>query len=139
MVLIGADQGMMPMLLLSASLRTRTDAPWQQLVLLQCDTTFPFRTRPSTIMVDGMPAGVIAAASLLDEQGIASRLCSRADLPGCHDGVATDLAAAWLGTLNQDALKAVELFACGSAALLAAAAKLANDFGVAYQSQATQS
>lgn len=132
-VLIGGGYGVPPMIFLAESLRDRNDAPWNPLVFMGSELPFPFRTRPSTILVDGMPAGVIAALAFLDEQGIPSRLSSRADFPGCHDGLITDLASAWLATLNSVALNQVELFVCGPTPLLKAAAQVARRFGVACQ------
>ncbi len=132
-VLIGGGYGIPPMIFLTESLRDRTDAAWKPLVLLGSELPFPFRTRPSTIMVDGMPDGVIAALSFLDERGIPNRLSSWADFPGCHHGFVTDLATAWLATLDQAALDEVELFVCGPTPLLKAAAQVARKFGVACQ------
>jgi dihydroorotate dehydrogenase electron transfer subunit len=71
----------------------------QLLVLLGSDTPFPFRPRPSVIVVPGIPTGVIACMPLLEEWGIASRLASTLDLPGCFDGPVTELAQGWLNSL----------------------------------------
>src|ERR1700722_18226857 len=60
--------------------------PLRPLVLLGSDTSFPFRPRPSVIIVPGIPTGVIACMPLLEEWGIASRLASTLDLPGCFEG-----------------------------------------------------
>lgn len=132
-VLIGGGYGIPPMIFLAETLCGNLEASHKPLVFLSSELPFPFRTRPSTIMVDGMPDGVIAALSLLDEQGIPCRLSSRSDFPGCHDGFATDLAGAWLATLNADTLKQVEVFVCGPTPLLKAAIQLARQFGVACQ------
>jgi dihydroorotate dehydrogenase electron transfer subunit len=70
------------------------------LVLLGSDTPFPFRPRPSVIVVPGIPTGVIACMPLLEEWGIASRLASTLDLPGCYEGTATALAEVWLSSLE---------------------------------------
>ena len=132
-ILIGGGYGVPPMIFLAEQLKQRTDVPWRPLVFMGSELPFPFRTRPSTIMVDGMPDGVIAALSFLDEQGIASRLSSRSEFPGCHDGVVTDLARAWLSTLDATTLKEVELFVCGPKPLLRVATEVAKQFGVACQ------
>ncbi|MGC3981693.1 MAG: dihydroorotate dehydrogenase electron transfer subunit [Steroidobacteraceae bacterium] len=131
-VLIGGGYGVPPTIFLAETLHARSEG-WKPLVFMGSELPFPFRTRPSTIMVDGMPDGVIAALTFLDEQGIASRLSSRSDFPGCHDGLVTDLAHAWLSTLNADTLKEVELFVCGPTPLLRAAAQVARHFGIACQ------
>ncbi len=132
-VLIGANNGMASMIFLAEALRDRHDAHWKPLVFLEAGHAFPFRMRPSTIIVDGMPDGVIAGLSVLDEQGIPSRLSSPADLPGCYDGSIIDLADAWLATLNNDTLKEVEVFVCGPTPLLKSTAKVARKFGVVCQ------
>jgi dihydroorotate dehydrogenase electron transfer subunit len=97
------------------------------------ESPFPFRARPSTILVPGMPEGVIACMPLLDEWGIASRLTSLAGYAGCHEGYVTDLAAAWLGSLERAALAEVEMFACGPTPMLKAAAAVARRFGIPCQ------
>ena len=53
---------------------------------------FPFRARPSTLLVPGMPAGVIACMPLLEDWGVPSRLASLAGFPGCYEGYVTALA-----------------------------------------------
>ena len=95
-VLIGTDTGYSP--LVRAALQHRDEE--RLLVLFGADDTFPFRPRPSTILVPGMPAGVIASIPALEEMGIASRLASTAGLPGCYDGTVTDLAELWLRSLE---------------------------------------
>jgi len=117
----------------STSTGEPADAKWQPLVLMGSEIPFPFRTRPSTILVQGMPDGVIACMPLLEEWGIPSRLSSMADFPGCFDGCVTDLAAAWLGTLDAAALQEVEIFACGPTPMLKATAALARRFQVPCQ------
>lgn len=66
------------------------------LVLVGADAAFGFKPRPSTILVPGMPDGVIACVPQLDEFGVASRLASPLGLPGCYDGSPVELAELWL-------------------------------------------
>jgi dihydroorotate dehydrogenase electron transfer subunit len=80
-----------------------------------------------------MPEGAIACMPMLEEWGIASRLATLAGYPGCYDGYVTDLAAAWLGSLDRSALAEVEMFACGPTVMLKAAATVARRFGVPCQ------
>lgn len=80
------------------------------LVLLGSETPFPFRPRPSVIVVPGIPTGVIACMPLLEEWGIASRLASTLDLPGCYEGTATALADLWLSSLEAPERAEVETF-----------------------------
>ncbi len=95
---------------------------------------FPFRARPSTILVPGIPDGVIACMPLLDDWGVPSRLATLAGFPGCFDGYVTDLAAAWLDVARRGGRsREVELFACGPTPMLQATARVARRFGVPCQ------
>jgi dihydroorotate dehydrogenase electron transfer subunit len=132
-LLIGGGVGIPPMIFLAESLRQRADADWKPLVLMGSEIPFPFRPRPSRIVVVGIPEGSIACMPMLDEWGIASRLASRCDFPGCFEGFVTELADRWLQCLGRDALGEVEIFACGPTAMLQAAAKLARRYQVTCQ------
>lgn len=132
-LLVGGGVGIPPMVFLAEALKSRRDAEWQPLVLMGSEIPFPFRARPSTIMVDGMPPEAIACMPLLDDWGVPSRLATFASFPGCFDGYVTDLAAAWLGSLDAAALGQVEMFACGPTPMLQSAAKVARHFGVPCQ------
>ena len=78
------------------------DARWRPLVLMGSEIPFPFRARPSTLLVPGMPAGVDRLHAAARGLGVPSRLASLAGLPGCYDGYVTALADAWLDTLDAD-------------------------------------
>ena len=132
-LLVGGGVGIPPMVFLAESLKERDDAAWQPLVLMGSEIPFPFHTRPSTILLPGVPDGVIACMPLLDGWGVPSRLASLAGFPGCFDGYVTDLATAWLSSLDSSALAQVELFACGPTPMLQATAKVARRFGVPAQ------
>lgn len=132
-LLIGGGVGIPPMIFLAERLRDRKDAVWKPLVLMGSEIPFPFRTRPSQIMVAGIPTGVIACMPLLDEWNIGSRLASRSDFPGCFDGFVTQLADAWLASLGSAELAEVEIFACGPTPMLQATAKVARQYGVPCQ------
>lgn len=132
-LLVGGGVGIPPMVFLAERLREDSATPWKPLVLMGSEIPFPFRARPSTILVPGMPEGVIACMPLLDEWGIPSRLTSLAGYAGCHEGYVTDLAAAWLASLDRGALGEVEMFACGPTPMLKAAAAVARRFGIACQ------
>jgi dihydroorotate dehydrogenase electron transfer subunit len=132
-LLIGGGVGIPPMIFLADRLRARKDAEWKPLVLMGSEIPFPFRTRPSRIVVGGIPDGSIACMPLLDEWGVASRLASRSDFPGCFDGFVTELADRWLGLLSPAGLAEVEIFACGPTPMLQATAKLARRFNVPCQ------
>jgi len=132
-LLIGGGVGIPPMVFLAESLIGRGDANWQPFVLMGSEIPFPFRTRPSTILVPGVPEGVIACMPLLDDWGVPSRLATLAGFPGCYDGYVTDLAARWLSSLDPQALAEVEIFACGPTPMLQATARVARRFGVPAQ------
>lgn len=132
-LLVGGGVGIPPMIFLAESLVERAGEGWKPLVLMGSEIPFPFRLRPSTIMVPGIPEGVIACMPLLEEWRVPSRLATFADFAGCYHGYVTDLAAAWLGALDAAALQEVEIFACGPTPMLAAAAKVAKRFGIPCQ------
>jgi dihydroorotate dehydrogenase electron transfer subunit len=132
-LLLGGGVGIPPMVFLAETLAADHAGGWQPLVLMGSEVPFPFRARPSTILVPGVPDGVIACMPLLDAWGVPSRLATLAGFPGCHDGYVTDLAAEWLGALPAGALGEVEMFACGPTPMLAACAGLARRFGVPCQ------
>jgi dihydroorotate dehydrogenase electron transfer subunit len=133
-LLIGGGLGIPPMIFLAEHLRARADAAtWRPLVLMGSEIPFPFRARPSRILVPGMPAGVIASMPLLEEWDVPSRLASRAGFPGCFDGFVTELAGAWLATLEPQALEDTEIFACGPTPMLEACARLARRYAVPCQ------
>jgi dihydroorotate dehydrogenase electron transfer subunit len=132
-LLVGGGVGIPPMVFLAEALRERDDVPWKPLVLMGSEVPFPFRSRPSTILVPGMPDGTIASMPLLEEWGVPSRLATLAGYPGCFDGYVTDLAAAWLESLDKATLNEVEMFACGPTVMLKAAAAVARRFDIPCQ------
>ena len=113
-------------------------ALWRPLVLLgSTGLPFPFRPRPSVIVVPGIPTGIIACMPLLEEWGVASRLASTLDLPGCFEGSAVALADTWLGSLTASELAEVEIFPNGSTSMVQAALELAGQHGVECQEPST--
>jgi len=132
-LLVGGGVGIPPMVFLTERLREQTSVDWKPLVLMGSEVPFPFRSRPSTILVPGMPDATIACMPLMDEWGVPSRLASLAGYPGCYEGYVTDLAATWLGSLDNVALNEVEMFACGPTVMLKAAAAVARRFGIPCQ------
>lgn len=121
-LLIGGGVGIPPMVFLAEHLK-RAAPDCEPLVLMGSEVPFPFTSRPSTIMVPGVPANVIAAMPLLEDWRIASRLASSQGYPGCFDGFVTELAEHWLGTVAADE---VQIFACGPTPMLAAVQALAR-------------
>ena len=130
-LLLGGGVGIPPMVFLAD--RLRTDPHWKPLVLMGSEVPFPFTTRPSSILVPGMPDAVIAAMPLLEDWGIPCRLTSLQGFPGCYEGYITDLARHWLDAMGPAERAEVSLFACGPHPMLAAAAALASEYGLPCQ------
>jgi dihydroorotate dehydrogenase electron transfer subunit len=130
---LGGGVGIPPMVFLTEALRADRRALWKPLVLMGSEIPFPFRARPSRILVPGMPDEAIACMPLLDEWGVPSRLATRAGYAGCYDGFVPELAGAWLRTLGDSQLAEVEMFACGPTPMLAACAALAREFALPCQ------
>lgn len=130
-LLMGGGVGIPPMVFLAEHLKA--DTHWQPLVLMGSEVPFPFKTQPSHILVPGLPDGVIAAMPLLEDWNVPSRLASLQGYPGCYEGYITDLARAWLNSLNEAQRTEVEIFACGPHPMLAATAKLAREFDLPCQ------
>ncbi len=130
-LLIGGGVGIPPMVFLAEELR---DAPGARpVVMMGSEIPFPFRTRPSAVMLPGLPPAVIATMPLLDEWGIACRLASQRGYAGCYEGFVTEMAAEWLATLGPAALAETEIYACGPTPMLRAVAAVAARFGVPAQ------
>ena len=126
-LLLGGGVGIPPMLFLAEHMKgQRSVTP---LVLMGSEVPFPFTTRPSRILIPGVPDGVIAAMPLLDDWGIPSRLASLQGYAGCFEGYVTDLALRWLDALPPSVVRdEVELFACGPTPMLKAVQRLALDY-----------
>lgn len=130
-LLIGGGVGMPPLMFLAESLRRQT--AYRPLALFGSEVPFPFRPRPSQILVSALPAGVIACLPLLDDWDIPSRLASLQGFPGCFQGHVTDLARTWLSDLEAEIRQEIEIFACGPHPMLVAVARLAHEFSLPCQ------
>ncbi len=142
-LLLGGGVGIPPMVFLAERLSAQnreagsvaaTGEPmWKPVVLMGSEVPFPFRARPSQIILPGMPAGTLACMPLLEEWGVPSRLASCSDFPGCFAGFVTELADTWLASLGAAELAQVEIFSCGPTPMLEASAALARRHGVPCQ------
>ena len=130
---IGGGVGIPPMVFLMQGLLADRSARWQPLVLMGSEIPFPFRARPSRILVPGIPDGAIACMPLLDEWGVASRLASLTGYAGCFDGYVTELAERWLASLSPAEHAEVAIYACGPTPMLAAVARLAREHALPCQ------
>lgn len=126
-LLIGGGVGIPPIVFLAEHMRS-CRLPAAPLVLMGSEVPFPFRPRPSQILVPGMPEGTIAAMPLFEDWKIPSRLTSGQHRAGCFEGFVTDLARHWIGTLDEHERREIEIFGCGPMPMLRAVAKLASDY-----------
>lgn len=131
-LLLGGGVGIPPMVFLAETMKLGKQG-YRPIVMMGSEIPFPFRPRPSQIMLPGAPASAIAAMPLMDDWGIPSRLATLQGYAGCFDGYITDLARAWLDTLGEQERNEVEIFACGPHPMLTATAALAKAFGVPCQ------
>jgi dihydroorotate dehydrogenase electron transfer subunit len=132
-LLVGGGVGIPPMVFLAEWMCEQAGRPWNPLVLMGSEIPFPFKPRPSTILVPGIPAGSIAAMPLLDGWGVPSRLASKAGFAGVYEGFVTQLADEWLSSLDAAARREVEVFSCGPTPMLEAMAKVAAKHAVPCQ------
>ncbi len=131
LLLVGGGVGIPPMVFLAE--RIAAEGGFQPLVLMGSELPFPFELAASRLPAPGLPAGASAAMPLLEKLGVPSRLASLSGFPGCHRGYVTELADAWLGSLDAQARAEVELFTCGPHGMLVAVAALARKYGVPCQ------
>ncbi|MFK5913348.1 MAG: dihydroorotate dehydrogenase electron transfer subunit [Woeseiaceae bacterium] len=135
-LLIGGGVGMPPMIFIAEAckqLNQDSENSYNPFVILGSEVPFPFTTKPSEIMVAGMPDGVIASMPLLEEWNIASRLASLQGYPGTFEGYVTDLARHWLDALSEEQRQEIEIYSCGPHPMLEAVAKLAKEYDLPCQ------
>ena len=132
-LLIGGGVGIPPIVFLAESLAAARGAVWKPLVLMGSELPFPFALAHSRIAVPGIPATATASMPLLEERGVACRLASLAGFDGCHRGYVTELAAAWITSLQPSEIAEVGVFACGPEPMLRATAALAKRHNVPCQ------
>jgi len=131
-LLIGGGVGIPPMVFLAEHIKNTTK-DIKPFVIMGSEVPFPFNAKPSHIMLDGLPEGVIASMPLLEDWGIPSRLSSLQAYSGCHDGFVTDLASHWLDSLDKKTLNEVEILSCGPTPMLKAVSQMAHRYGLACQ------
>lgn len=125
-LLIGGGVGIPPMIYLADTLRHQKN--YTPFAIMGSEIPFPFTSRPSTIMLPGMPDGVIACMPLLEDWGIPSRLTSLQGYPGTHDGYVTDLARLYIKALDNEQRSQIEIYSCGPHPMLEAVARLAKEY-----------
>src|SRR5256885_1505112 len=95
-LLVGGGVGIPPMVFLAERLSEAGGGAWKPLVLMGSEVPFPFRTRPSRLIVPAIPAGAVARMPPLGAWGGASRPARGAGPPGGFPGFVTQLADASL-------------------------------------------
>ena len=126
-LLLGGGVGIPPMVFLAEHIH-KSASNIRPFVIMGSEIPFPFQPRPSQMMLNGLPAGAIAAMPLLEDLGVPSRLTSLQGYPGCFSGYVTDLARIWLDALAPEQRQAVEIFACGPTVMLEATSRLAQKY-----------
>ena len=123
-LLLGGGVGIPPMIFFADELRKNSSM--HPFVVMGSEIPFPFQSKPSKIIIEGIPSDVIAAMPLLDDWGIASRLASQQDYQGCFKGYVHELAEYWFNNLDEQTKQGVEVFACGPTPMLQAVAEFAK-------------
>ena len=123
-LLIGGGVGIPPILFLTREIR-QSVTPF---VVMGSEVPFPFKTRPSAILIPGMPDAVIAGMELLEDWGVPSRLCSTQSYAGCYDGYVDALAREWLQARSKKQQARTAIYACGPLPMLQAVSRLAEEF-----------
>lgn len=131
-LLIGGGIGIPPMVFLAEHLK-KTQKGLRPFVIMGSEIPFPFKIRPSHIMMAELPPEVIACMPLLEDWGIASRLTSLRDYAGCFHGYVTELARHWLHHLHDEERREVEIFTCGPTPMLKAVSQLAREYDLPCQ------
>lgn len=131
-LLIGGGVGIPPMVFLAEHIKNTT-GNLHPLVIMGSEVPFPFKPRPSQIIITGIPDGVIAAMPLLEDWGIASRLASLQGYAGCFEGYVTDLARCWLDSMGTEQRNEIEIFSCGPTPMLKAVSELAHEYSLPCQ------
>ena len=84
-------------------------------------------TEEGTTFYGDKPEDVVRT---LEEWGVPSRLASGVAQSNCYRGFVTDLARAWLATLDERSRAEVAIYACGPTAMLAAALIIGTGAGL---------
>ena len=131
-LLIGGGVGIPPMVFLAETLAADAGS-WDCTVLMGSELPFPFNLVESQLAVDGLPDECRASLASLEALGIRTRLASLANIAQTFRGYVTELADRLLSDSTDEELARTALFACGPTPMLAAAAGVANRYGVPCQ------
>lgn len=125
-LLLGGGVGIPPIVFFAEQLRKKQNI--SAFTIMGSEIPFPFSVKPSKILIESMPEGVIAAMSLLEDLSIPSRLTSKQGYAGCFDGYIHELAELWLQALSEEERSRIEIFSCGPNVMLEAVAGLAKKY-----------
>jgi hypothetical protein len=87
----------------------RLDPPPRLVLLGSGGLPLPFRPLPSSYVIAGLPPPVIAAAPMLEQRRIPSRIADTGGRPGCFEGPVIALFELWLAS---HPAAGIEVFAC---------------------------
>ncbi|SMN01420.1 Dihydroorotate dehydrogenase electron transfer subunit [uncultured Candidatus Thioglobus sp.] len=107
------------------------NSEYDPFVILGSEVPFPFTPELSKI---GNPCPKAShTMPLLEDWGVACRLASLQGYEGVFKGYVTDLARTYLDTLSSAELAQIEVYSCGPHPMLAAVAKLAQEYNLPCQ------
>lgn len=129
-LLIGGGVGIPPMVFLAETLR---DTAWKPMAILGSEIPFPFTLEKSKIPTPWLADDIVSAMPKLESWGVPSRLTSLSDFDGCYRGYVTDLADAWMQSLDASERSRTEVFACGPTPMLRAVAEFAQRYDLPCQ------
>ena len=130
-LLLGGGVGIPPILFFAEQLKREKNIT--PMVIFGSEIPFPFKVQPSTKVITGIPADVIAAMALLEDLSIPSRLSSKQGYAGCFNGYIHELAEQWIEHFDTKERTHIEVFACGPTPMLQAVAKVSQQFSLACQ------
>ena len=127
-LLIGGGVGMPPMIAIAQNIK---DSNYQPFTILGSEAPFPFNEKVANKGKDY--AGATHTMPLLEDWGVECRLASLQNYEGVYQGYVTDLAKVYLDSLSANELAQVEVYSCGPHPMLAAVAKLAEEYNLPCQ------
>lgn len=126
-LLIGGGVGIPPLVFLAEQLAA-SHGHYTPVAMFGSEIPFPFELAESAAALPGSPNDATTALTCLEKTGISSRLATNSGYAGCYRGYVTDLSREWLRTLTDERLASVQIYACGPEPMLAAVARLADEF-----------
>ena len=131
-LLIGGGVGIPPMIFLAERLHT-SPVSCTPFVMMGSEIPFPFELSDSQLATPWLAEDTVSTIALLEKWGIPTRLASQSGFEGCYRGYVTDLARAWLSSLDAATLQQCEVFSCGPTVMLQAVTRLCNEYDLPCQ------